>query len=161
MKRMLLIIFIMVFVAGGAIAALIVFEIIPNPFDLAEPQMTEQSVGTEGQASGRSFVPPEQAPILFPLEDLNIPVILDGRMIKRVYITARIEIAPGNEAAVENGLSRFESALNENLIVYFQDHFAKRRLIDIRGIKQVMVMSSKQVYDDMVNDVLLLAVFEQ
>ncbi len=164
MKRILFIVFIMVFVAGGGIAGLMVLEIIPNPFATPEAEMAEDEAdasGPGGAGGDQGFVPPERAPILYSLEDLIIPVILDANVIKRVYITARLEIAPGNRAAVDNGLSRMESALNENLIVYFQDHFAKNRRLNIRGIKQVMVRSAEQVYGDMVSDVLLLTVFEQ
>lgn len=162
MKRLLFIVFVMIFVAGGGIAGLMVLEIIPNPFAPEESEMAddEGGNGAGGQAE-QGFTPPDRAPILYPLEDLIIPVILDAQVIKRVYITARLEIVPGNRAAVENGLSRMESALNENLIVYFQNHFATNRRLDIRGIKRVMVRSAQQVYGEMVADVLLLTVFEQ
>ena len=164
MKRLFFIVFIMIFIAGGGIAGLMVLEIIPNPFAAPEEEMAEEDSngegsGNEGGSSG--FTPPERQPILFTLEDLIIPVILDARVVKRVYITARMEIVPGNRSAVDNGLSRMESALNENLIVYFQNHFANNRRLDLRGIKRVMMRSAEQVYGDMVSDVLLLTVFEQ
>ena len=158
MKRMLFIIFIMIFVAGGAVAGLMVFEIIPNPFAEDEAEIAE---GSEAEGGGKpAFVPPDRAPILYPLEDLVIPVIVDARVIKRVYITARMQIVFGNRSAVEKGLSRMENALNENLIVYFQDHFSKQRRADPRGIKKIMVKAAEEVYGSMVSDVLLLTVFE-
>ena len=164
MKRLLFIVFIMIFIAGGGIAGLMVLEIIPNPFAPAEEEMAEDEAEGQDQSEAGAdggFVPPERAPILFPLEDLIIPVIIDANIVKRVYITARMEIVQDNRGAVEYGLSRMESALNENLIVYFQDHFSNNRRLDLRGIKQVMMRSSREVYGDMVSDVLLMTVFEQ
>lgn len=158
MGRIILIVLIMVLVAGGGIAGLIVLEIIPNPFAAEEEVAEEEQLGPDGKPP---FVPPERAPILYPLEDLVIPVIINGQVTKRVYITARMEIVPGNRGAVENGLSRMENALNQNLLVYFQQHFAKNRRPDPRGIKRVMVRSANEVYGEMVADVLLLTVFEQ
>lgn len=158
MKRVIIIVVIMLLVAGGGIAGLMVLDIVPNPFAESEEEMAEG----EGEDGGEpAFVPPERAPILYPLEDLVIPVIIDGRVIKRVYITARMEIVPGNRPAVENGLSRVESALNENLLVYFQRHFSKNRRLNPRGIKRVMRKAAKDVYGDMIADVFLLTIFEQ
>lgn len=122
MKRMVFIVVLMSFVASGALTGLIVLDIIPNPFADSERDMAESGGEEGGEAGGGgtpSFVPPERALILMPLEDIVIPVIIDARVIKRVYITARMEIPRGNRSAVENGLSRMESALNENLMVYF------------------------------------------
>ncbi len=143
MKRLLFIVFIMIFIAGGGIAGLMVLDIIPNPFAAPEDEMagegTEEEAAGSGEGGSGGFVPPERAPILYVLEDLIIPVILDARVVKRVYITARMEIVPGNRSDVDNGLSRMESALNENLMVYFQNHFANNRRLDLRGIKRLMM----------------------
>jgi flagellar basal body-associated protein FliL len=160
MKRVFVIVTIMLLVAGSAIAGLMVLDIVPNPFAATE-EMAEDGEGENGEEGDSGFVPPERAPILYPLEDLVIPVILDARIAKRIYITARLEIAPGNRAAVENGMPRMESALNERLIVYFQNHFARYRRPDLRGIKREMVAAAQQVYGEMVADVLLITVFEQ
>ena len=163
MKRVFVIVMIMLLVAGSAIAGLMVLEIVPNPFSEAEEMAAgeEGAEGEKGTEGGSAFIPPERAPILYPLEDMVIPVILDARISKRIYITARMEIAQGNRSAVENGLPRMESALNERLIVYFQNHFARYRRPDLRGIKREMVAAAHQVYGEMVSDVLLITVFEQ
>ncbi|MEQ9446060.1 MAG: hypothetical protein RJS98_10875 [Rhodospirillaceae bacterium] len=160
MKRVIVIVTIMLLVAGSAISGLMVLDIVPNPFAEAE-EMAEGEVDDKESQGNSGFIPPERAPILYPLEDLVIPVILDARIAKRIYITARIEIAQGNRAAVENGMPRMESALNERLIVYFQNHFARYRRPDLRGIKREMVTAAQQVYGEMVSDVLLITVFEQ
>lgn len=159
MKRLLIIIIIMLVVVGGGIGGLMYMDIVPNPFAPAEDEMSEG--GGVGDGGPPAFVPPERASILYPLEDLVIPVIMDGRVIKRVYITGRIEIAPGNRPAVENGIPRLESELNQRLILYFQNHFAVNRRPDPRGIKRVMVGAAQHVYGDMVSDVLLNSIFEQ
>lgn len=160
MKRLILIILIMLLVVGGGIAGLMMMDIVPNPFAPPEAEMTEDGDGA-GEGGKPAFVPPERAPMLYPLEDLVIPVIIDGRVIKRVYITGRIEIVQGNRPAVENGIPRLESALNQRLVVYFQQHFAKNRRPDPRGIKRVMVAAAQEVYGEMVSDVLINSIFEQ
>lgn len=152
----------MLLVVGGGIAGLMFMDIVPNPFAPPEEQMAGGETGDDAKNGGKPpFVPPERASILYPLEDLVIPVIIDGRVIKRVYITGRIEIAPGNRPAVENGIPRLESALNQRLVVYFQEHFAKNRRPDPRGIKRVMVAAAQEVYGEMVPDVLINSIFEQ
>ena len=165
MKRLLIIVVVLVLVVGSGLAGLMVIGVIPNP--LADPaaEMAEEansSGGSGGMNGGKpAFAPPERAPMLYPLEDIVIPVIIDARIIKRIYITARMEIAQGQRTPVENGLPRMESALTERLVVYFQAHFAKNRRPDLRGIKREMVAAAEQVYGDMITDVLLITVFEQ
>ena len=165
MKRMLMIIVVLVLVVGSGVAGLVVIDVIPNP--LADPaaEMAEEADsarGSGGMNGGKpTFAPPERAPVLYPLEDIVIPVIIDARVIKRIYIAARMEIAKGQRTPVENGLPRMESALTERLVVYFQKHFAKKRRPDLRGIKREMVGAAQQVYGDMITDVLLITVFEQ
>lgn len=157
MKRLFLIVVVMLVIAGGGIFGLIYFEIIPNPF--AESESEEAASGPQTAAPG--FVPPERAPIILPLEDIIVPVILDGRVVKRVYITARVQLVPGNMALVQNGMPRFENAINQRLLPYLQDHFTRNRIIDPRGIKREMRAAAQTVYGDRVADVLLLTVFEQ
>lgn len=159
MKRIITIIVVLTLVLGSGFAGLVVMDVVPNPLGDSEAEMAE---GTGGEPRGKpAFVPPERAPMLYPLEDIVIPVILDARVIKRIYITARMEIAQGNRPAVENGLPRMESRLTERLVVYFQKHYAKNRRLNPRGIKKEMVAAAHDVYGDKVSDVLLITVFEQ
>ena len=133
-----------------------------NP--LADPaeETAEDEGNAGGMAAGKSgFTPPERAPMLYPLEDIVIPVIVDARVIKRIYVTARMAIAQGQRTPVEYGLPRMESAVNDRLVVYFQNHFAKRRRPAVRDIKRELVTAADQVYGDMINDFLLITVFEQ
>jgi len=58
-------------------------------------------------------------------------------------------------------MPRFESAINQRLIVYFQEYFASNRIVDPRGIKREMQAAAQTVYGDRVVDVLLMTVFEQ
>ncbi len=161
MKRVIIIIVVLTLVLGSGFAGLVVMDVVPNPLGDPEAEMADgDGMGNEPRGKP-AFVPPERAPMLYPLEDLVIPVILDARVIKRIYITARMEIAQGNRPAVENGLPRMESRLTERLVVYFQKHYSKNRRPDPRGIKKEMVAAAHDVYGDKVSDVLLITVFEQ
>jgi len=157
--RRLFIIMITLLIAGGAITGLIVLEIIPNPFAGTD----EEIVNTEGAgAAGNSgFIPPEEEAVLLILEDLIIPVIINGRVIKRIYITARLAVDPANERTVQNGLYRLENELNEKLVAYFQRHFTANRRLDPPGIKRVMARAAKDVYGELIIDLFLRNVFEQ
>jgi len=157
--RRLFIIIITLLLAGGAIAGLMLLEIIPNPFAGTEEEMAN---GEGAGASGSSgFVPPEEEAVLLILEDLIIPVIINGRVIKRIYITARLAVDPLNERTVQNGLYRLENELNEKLIAYFQRHFSNNRRLDPPGIKRVMAKAAKDVYGELIIDIFLRNVFEQ
>ncbi len=158
MKRVFLIVFVMLIVAGAGVFALIHFELIPNPFESGSAEEEADALPAT-QAPG--FTPPVEAPLMIALEDIIVPVILDGRVVKRVYITSRIHIQRGTINLIQNGMPRFENAVNQRLIVYLQDYFAKNRIIDPRGIKQEMKAAAQTVYGDRVVDVLLMTVFEQ
>jgi hypothetical protein len=116
MKRVIVIVLVMLFAAGGGIAEFMVLDIVHNPF-AEEEDMAEGGEGT-GAGGKLSFIPSERAPQFYPLEDLVIPIIIDGRVIKRVNITAHLKFFSGNSSAVENALSLLESTLNENLLVH-------------------------------------------
>jgi flagellar basal body-associated protein FliL len=158
MKRVFVIVFVMLIVAGAGVFALIYFKLIPNPFEAGAGANQEEALPAT-QAPG--FTPPMAAPIMLPLEDIIVPVIIDGRVVKRVYITARIQITRGSMTVIQNGMPRLENAINQRLIVYLQEYFAKNRIIDPRGVKQEMQAAAQTVYGDRVEDVLLMTVFEQ
>jgi len=88
MKRLFVIVLVMLLIGGGGVFGLIYLEMIPNPFEGGGEEEEEALPAT--QAPG--FTPPMEAPVLVPLEDLVVPVILDGRVAKRIYITARVHI---------------------------------------------------------------------
>lgn len=144
MKRLIVIVLVLTLVLGSGFAGLIVLGVVPNPLADPDAEMAEGERMENGASGKPAFVPPERAPMMYPLEDLIIPVIIDARVIKRIYITGRMEIAQGQRTAVENGLPRMESRLTERLVVYFQNHFAKNRRLDLRGIKKEMVAAGHE-----------------
>ena len=70
MKRVIVIVTIMLLVAGSAISGLMVLDIVPNPFAEAE-EMAEGEVDDKESQGNSGFIPPERAPILYPLEDCH------------------------------------------------------------------------------------------
>lgn len=164
MKRAIVIIIIMLLVAGGGAGGLIMFGIVPNPFNpkLPERPLTAAEKAAAELEERNQFVPPAAAFPLVRISDMVIPVIINGRSERRVFLIARLmATAAPDEAYVEAHMARFQSALIKDLVPYFQTYFLEHDLLDIVEIKARMVKHAKAVFGEHVKDVLLTNAFEQ
>jgi hypothetical protein len=164
MKRMIVIILVMILVAGGGAGGLIMLGIVPNPFN---PKVPERPLTAAEKAAAElekknKFVPPLAAFVLVKMDDMVIPVIIDGKAERRVLLIARI-MATGTEDKkfVEASLTKFQDEMINDLVPYFQIYFQKHDMLDVVAIKARMMKHAKTVYGDHVKDVLLVNAFEQ
>jgi hypothetical protein len=162
MKRLIVIILVLVLVAGGGAGGLIMLGIIPNPF---APAMKPSLTAAERAAQSldkRKFQPPLSAYKLVKMDDMIVPVILNGEVRRRVYITARIMAAgPQYGEAVKTRLGQFQNVVIADLVPFFQNYFADHDTLDPISIKDHLRADAKQVYGDKITDVLLVNVFDQ
>jgi hypothetical protein len=164
MKRAIVIILIMILVAGGGAGGLIMLGIVPNPFNptLPERPLTAAEKAAAELEEKNKFKPPTAAFPLVRMDDMVIPVIINGQSQRRVFLIGRLmaTTAP-DEAYIEAHMSRFQNALIKDLVPYFQAYFLERDMLDIIAVKARMVKNAKAVFGDHVQDVVLTNIFEQ
>ncbi len=163
MKRAIVIILIMILVAGGAGGGLIMLGIVPNPFNpKVETPMTAAEKAAADLAAKTKFKPPLAAYVLVKMDDMVVPVIVNGRAERRVLLIARlVGTSAPDEAIIKAGMNRFQDAVLNDLFVYFQTYFDKRDMLDVVDLKARLVKHAKAVFGDRVQDVLLINAFEQ
>jgi len=173
MKRVIVILFVMLLVAGGGAGGLIMLGIVPNPFNPKVAVNLSAAEKAAAAAGKNKFQPPVAAFTLIKVPDLIIPVIENGRVQRRVFITVRImasaktyekdikeDVLGGKGDAHVGG--RFIGTVIGELVPFFQAYFAQHDTLDLPLIKEKMVGYAKQVYgNDAIKDVLLMNAFEQ
>ena len=119
MKRAIVIILILV--AGGAGGGLIMMGIVPNPFTpkAAEVPMTAAEKAAADLALKNKFKPPLAAYVLLKMDDMVIPVIINGQVQRRVLLIARVKAtAAPDEAIIKADMNRLQDAALRDLVPY-------------------------------------------
>ena len=162
MKRIIVIVLILILVAGGGAGALIMLGIVPNPFAPPKKEMTA-SEKAAAEADKKKFQPPLTNFVLIKFnDDLIIPVIINGQVKKRVYVTGKVMASgPASKGAIEAKMGRFQSDVIGDLVPFFQTYFTNHDTVDLVMLKEKLVMHAKEVYGADAKDVLLTNVFEQ
>ncbi|MGE3477448.1 MAG: hypothetical protein AB7H70_16725 [Rhodospirillaceae bacterium] len=164
MKRVIVIILVILLVAGGGAGGLMMMGIIPNPFN-PTPQSGPMSGADKAAAelaAKNKFQPPSAGLDLVKLDDMIVPVILDGQVDRRVFIIARLKVnAPGNVTTVESKLRPFQSAVLSDLIPFFQKYYVSHDAVDVIVVKERLTATARKIFGEMVPEVLLINVFEQ
>ncbi len=164
MKRAIVIILVMILVAGGGAGGLIMLGIVPNPFNpkVAEKPLTAAEKAAAELKEKNKFKPPLAAFPLVKMEDLVVPVIIDGKAQRRVMLIARlVATTPADEALVKANLNRFQDTVIKDLVPYFQNYFLTHDIVDAVDMKARLMRHAKTVYGEKVKDVLLVNTFEQ
>jgi len=164
MKRAIVIILVMILVAGGGAGGLIMLGIVPNPFNpkVPEKELTAADIAAIEAEKKNQFKPPQAAFPLIKMDDMVIPVIMNGQATRRVFLIARLMGAtPADEALIKANMNRFQDTVLKDFMPYFQDYFLNHDMLDIPAIKARLLKHAKTVYGDKVVDVLLINAFEQ
>ena len=161
MKRFIVILLVLVLVGGGGAGGLIMMGVVPNPFNPDAAALFENM--EEADAGGtRDFEPPSSALQLVRVNDMIVPVIIEGRLVRRVMMNARLVVSSaGEKSLVEDTLPIFQDRLVKELVPYFQNHFRNNDIIDIRDLKRFLKIQAEAVYGDVVIAVLLTNAFQQ
>jgi hypothetical protein len=163
MKRAIVIILVILLVAGGGAGGLMMMGIIPNPFNpTAQSAMTDAEKAAAELAAKKKFQPPTTGLDLVKLDDMIVPVIMDGQVNRRVFIIARLKVnAPANVTTVESRLRPYQSAVLNDLIPFFQKYYVSHDAVDAIVVKGRLTENAKKIFGEMVPEVLLINVFEQ
>jgi hypothetical protein len=161
MKRFIVILLVLILVGGGGAGGLIMMGVVPNPFN---PEGGGFFSGGSDTADGKksNFKPPTTALQQVKVADMVVPVIINGRLVRTISITARLVVSKAsNKTLVEDNLPRFQSILVRELVPYFQTHFRTNDVVDPTDVKKVLMVQSERIYGELVSDVLLVNVFQQ
>ncbi len=161
MKRFIVILLVLILVGGGGAGGLIMMGVVPNPFDPEGGGFfsadDDAAVSTE-----RKFKPPSSALQLVKVNDMVVPVIINGRLVRRISVTVRLVVGEAsNKTLVQENLPLYQDILVQELIPYFQAYFYNHDIVDIKEVKKLLMEQSKKIYGDLVTDVLLINVFQQ
>ncbi|MBL8645111.1 MAG: hypothetical protein JNK21_14355 [Rhodospirillaceae bacterium] len=164
MKRIIVIVLLLVLVGGGGAGALIMLGVLPNPFNpptAAQSAAAAAAAKVDAERKAKEFKPPSEAMTFVVLRDMIVPVLTDTKLERSVYISVRLNVVKSEKDAVETQIVRYENAVIDEFVPYFQTYFQKKEALDLREIKAKLNASAKKLYGDKVNDVLLVNVFTQ
>ncbi len=164
MKRLIVIVLLIFLVAGGGAGGLIMLGIVPNPFEPKIPEVPLSAADKAAMELSRKnkFVPPLAEFPLVKVDDMVVPVIIDGQSRRRVLIISRIMATTGaDQTYIQDNVSRYQSAVIKDLVPYFQDYFEDHDMLDVPAVKARLVTHAKAVYGERAKDVLLINAFEQ
>ena len=162
MKRVIVIIMVLLLVAGGGAGGLIMLGIVPNPFNPKGVEMSAAEAAA-AEASKSKFKAPTAAFSLVKVPDMIIPVIMNGRVERRVFITCRLmSTAKEHEKDIKDNVKHFQGVVITDFVPFFQSYYDKHDSLDLGLIKQKLLVHAKQVFGDtVIQDVLLINVFDQ
>ncbi|MBL8627996.1 MAG: hypothetical protein JNM81_00095 [Rhodospirillaceae bacterium] len=164
MKRIIVIVLLLILVGGGGAGALIMLGVLPNPFN---PQSAAQSAAAaaaakvDAEKKAKAFKPPTEAMTFVVLRDMIVPVLTATKLERTVYLSVRLSVVKAQKDAVQNQIVRYENAVLDEFIPYFQNYFQDHSVLDLKEIKAKLNVLAKKLYGDKVIDVMLVNVFEQ
>jgi hypothetical protein len=163
MKRIIVIMLVILLLAGGGAGGLMMMGIIPNPFSPApHGANATDAEKAAAQVEAKKFQPPTTGLDLVKLDDMIVPVIIDGRVIRRVFIIARLKVnAPANVTTVESKLRLYQDAVLRDLIPFFQKYYLDHDAVDVMIVKDRLNQSARKVFGEMVPEVLMINAFDQ
>lgn len=163
MKRIIVIVLLLILVGGGGAGALIMLGVLPNPFN---PQTAAQSAAAaaaakaDAEKKAKAFKPPSEAMTFVDLRDMIVPVLSNSKLERTVYLSVRLSVVKAEKDAVETQIVRYENAVLDQFIPYFQNYYQEHEVLDPKEIKAKLNVLAKKLYGDKVIDVLLVNVFE-
>jgi len=162
MKRIIVIIVMLILLGGGGAGALIMMGIIPNPFNPMAKMSASEKAAAMAEASKKVYVPPDSVMTFVDLRDMIIPVVINEKVERKVYLSVRLRVVKAEKDAVENEIVRYESAVLDTFIPYFQSYFSRDHdLMDLVEIKKKLNQIGKKLYGEKLIDVMLINMFEQ
>ena len=156
MIRLFVMVIALVAAIVGGLIGLIHFGILQDFTGMIAPPQIEE------EAQQRVEVIQRPEPAFVDMDAMRIPYISDGRVSRSVYISFRLEAAPGKQSSVY----RYRALLRDVYLRGLQDHvaeqFEERRTIDVLRLKAYMLhLTQTALGPDMVQDVVIDSVFEQ
>jgi flagellar basal body-associated protein FliL len=163
MKRIIVIVVLLILVGGGGAGALIMLGILPNPFNPAKPMTAAEQAAAkaDAEAKAKAFKPPTEIMTFVDMRDMIIPVVSANKVERTVYMSVRLHVVKDQKDAVQNTIVRYENAVIDQFVPYFQTYFTKHEILNLREIKTKLNAMAKKLYGDKVQDVLLVNIFEQ
>ncbi len=158
MKKLIIILLVLLVVALGGAGGLVMLGIVQNPFKPPEASAEAKPTGPELSPSGLKV--PTEALVQQKVPDMIVPVILSGGVQRRISVSIRLVTNNAAKAKVQAELPKYQDALLNNLILYFQDYFVKNDELNVDIVRKRARDTAAKVYGEDVSDVLLVNVFD-
>ncbi|MCF8480160.1 MAG: hypothetical protein K9H25_07005 [Rhodospirillum sp.] len=159
MKKLLklgLIVIVALLVVGGGVVGAMKFGFVPDVLGL---------FSTEGAAEPKELTPLEQfgqPPFLMSMKPIEIPVIMNGQVVRRSNFRFRIQIDPKDAAMFQYAGHKLHAEMFEALMGFLPRHLETRDRVDLMAVKQRMRKVADLVLGmGKVKDVLIQGYFER
>lgn len=168
----------------GIVAGLMVKGIIPGPLNPKDPcavldtleegqdppeDLPEECLGPRPLTGGGIYklsdgteydlytTPPDE----IEFDAIAVPVIYEGAVIRRVYITPLVHVVPGEGKFVEAHRPRLEDALVRSLNTYIPERIRAGKEPSLRRIKKVMLDEARKIFGERIVDIYISEFFQQ
>ncbi|SDG91837.1 hypothetical protein [Roseospirillum parvum] len=157
MKKLIPIALALIVVAAAAWFGLTALGLVPDSLGLgigpppAEQQAAEPEVKEE---------PPPPAAEFVQLDDLIIPVIGGGGPQRTLYLTVRLKVPAGGQAALAPEKARIQDVFFRHLYDFLPRHMADGRVQpDLEVLKSRLLTVVRRTVETPVNEVLIISVY--
>ena len=158
MKKLVIILLVLLVVSMGGAGGLVMLGIVRNPF--SPPQTAGETKPTGPEVSPAGIKVPTEALVLEKVPDMIVPVILQGGVQRRISVSVRLVTKNPVKGRVQDEMPKYQDALLNDMILYFQDYFARNKELDIETVRKRALAAAVKIYGEDVTDVLLVNVFD-
>lgn len=155
MKRLLLVIFALVLLAGASLVGLVAFGIVPDILGLGI-QVAEEEAPAPVE-------PPPVQPEYISMMPFVVPIILeDGTLHRQLYFDVRLAVTPGKAGEVTARMPVLQDAFIRYLHKWYPLWMRDHADIDLQETKKrLTTVAERVVGPGVVGDVLYIAVFDR
>jgi len=158
MIRLLVIVFALIVAIGAGLGGLIHFRILPDFTGMIVP--AEQD-GAAPQVE-EPVAPERTDPLFFELEPMLVPVIYDGQLQRNIFIAFRLQVAHGQQEKARFHMSQLHDVYLRALYDLIPKQLETRQTLDLRRLKKrLMVITERVVGPGVIEDILIVSVFER
>jgi hypothetical protein len=151
------IVLVAVFVVLGGLVAGIKFGLIPDfpgLFTVADDSAKEAVEQTPLERLG----PP---PFLLTMKPIEIPVIMNGKLVRRSNFQFRLEVEETDVASLQTAGHQLHARMLEDLMVFLPRHLETRDVVDLVAVKARMrALADRMLGQGRVHDVVIQGYYE-
>ncbi len=152
MKRFLALAVLVLLLGGGAFGGLAALRIPPFHNVLPEPSEAEAEVPAVPEADLRSLA----------VGTVGVPVIRNGQVLARVFVTVELRVHMDLHSHVHNRLLQLQDAYLSDLAAFLPSRLEGRKVPDHELVRERLELVTERVLGpDRVHEVLILAIFRR
>ena len=154
MKKIILLIILLAFLAGGAIGGMAMLGIGPFP----------QWLNLQKSPVAKAAPPPpeESKKLYYDVGSYIVPVVKDRQSSREISIDLSIEVLPKDAERIGAALPKLQNAFTAALFEVIQRHFDPRSAADKQAIHDRLLIEAAKVFGEgAVTDIIIRAMYER